>query len=218
MNDVDVRTRRHREKRIWLCAFLGSVVVHLLVLLLGGDRPIPVYPVAAAGPEAGDDRAAAGGMQVMSMVVPPPRPIERPFVPIPVEIDIAPIEYSMDRAFEESSFLGERPGDAAGVETGDGAGNGGTASAGTGHNPMPSPKHMILPIDTPGRLRGFDLAVWVFVTELGEVVPDSTRLDPESPDRRYNERLIREAAEWSFRPAVRNGVAVAAWFRWVVNN
>ena len=218
MHEVDVRTRRRRENRIWRFAFLGSVLLHLFVLLLGGGRAIPFTEVAAAGPEAGDNRAAAGGLQVMSMVVPPPRPIERPIIPIPVEIEVEPIEYDMDRAFEESSFLGERPGTGAGIDTLDGAGNGGAASAGTGQNPMPAPKHMILPVDTPARLRGFDLTVWVFVTEQGEVVPDSTWLSPPSPDRRYNDRLISEAAEWSFRPAFRNGVAVAAWFRWVVKN
>ena len=219
MHDLDVRTRRRRETRIWRYALLGSILAHLLVLLLGGGRSMMLDPGMPAGPKAGDDRAAAGGLQVMSMVVPPPRPIERPFIPIPVEIDLELSEFDMDQAFDASAFLGERPGlGDAGTETGDGAGNGGTDGEGSGHNPMPSPRMIIPVVDTPRGLRDFDLKVWVFVNELGEVVPDSTWLEPPSRDRRYNERLISEAAEWSFRPAIRNGVPVAAWFSWVVNN
>ena len=219
MHDLDVTTRRRKERRVWRYALLASALAHLLVLILGGGRTVPLAPGTAAGPKAGDDRAAAGGLQVMNMVVPPPRPIERPFIPIPVELDIEPVEFSIDEAFDVSALLGERPGlGEAGVETGDGAGNGGTDGEGRGHNPMPVPRMIIPVVDTPRGLRDFDLTVWVFVNEKGAVVADSTWLDPASPDRRYNERLIAEAAEWSFRPAMRNGVAVAAWFSWVVNN
>ena len=216
VHDLDVTTRRRREQRIWRYALLGSVLLHLLVLLLGGSRSIPFSPGVAAGPKAGDDRAA-GGLQVLTMVMPPPPPIERPIIPIPVDIDIEPVEFDMDQAFDASAILGERPGlGETGIETGDGAGNGGTDAA--GRNPMPVPRGMILPVDTPRSLRGFDLTVWVFVNELGEVVADSTWLDPPSRDRRYNERVISEAAEWSFRPATRDGVPVAAWFSWLIKN
>jgi hypothetical protein len=218
MHDLDVTTRRRREKWVWRSALGGSVIVHLLVLLLGG-RSTLLFPGIPAGPDAGDDRAAAGGLQAVNMVIPPPRPIERPFIPIPVEIDIELVEFDMDQAFDESAFIGELPGPGeVGTETGDGAGNGGTDGEGSGHNPMPVPRMIIPVVETPRGLRDFDLTVWVFVNELGEVVSDSTWLQPPSPDRRYNERLVSEAADWSFRPARKNGVPVAAWFSWVVNN
>ena len=219
MHDLDVATRRRRERWVWQCALVGSVLVHLLVLLFGGGRSIPLSPGIAAGPDEGGDRAAAGGLQVMNMVMPPPRPIERPFIPIPVAIEIEPVEFDMDQAFDESALPGELPGPGeAGTDTGDGAGNGGTDGEGSGHNPMPVPRMIIPVVETPRGLRDFDLTVWVFVNELGDVVADSTWLQPPSPDRRYNERLISEAAEWTFRPAIRGGVPVAAWFSWVVNN
>jgi hypothetical protein len=44
------------------------------------------------------------------------------------------------------------------------------------------------------------------------VVADSTRLDPPTRDRGFNRQLIREAAEWVFRPAIDQGRPVASWF------
>jgi hypothetical protein len=61
-------------------------------------------------------------------------------------------------------------------------------------------------------LRGTEVQVWVFVDEVGRVVADSTRLEPPTRDRDFNRRLIREAAEWVFRPARQEGRAVASWF------
>jgi hypothetical protein len=61
-------------------------------------------------------------------------------------------------------------------------------------------------------LRGTEIQVWVFVDEAGQVVADSTRLDPPTGDRDFNRRLVREASEWSFRPAQQDGKAVASWF------
>jgi hypothetical protein len=70
---------------------------------------------------------------------------------------------------------------------------------------------MIIPPDN-NRLRGTEVQVWVFVDEVGRVVADSTRLDPSTRDGDFNRRLIREASEWTFRPAQQDGAAVASWF------
>ena len=212
MHDLDVGTRRRKENRIWRYALAVSVLFHVLVLLVSGGRPLPLSPFAAAGPEAGDNRAASGGVQAINVVSPPPRPIERPAIPVPAEINVDPIAIDTDFAFEESSLLGERPGLAeAGTETGDGAGDGGTANEGLQSLQPPKARHMILPPDPPRSLRGVTLRVWVFVDETGKVVSDSTRLDPPTRDRRYNDLLIRETAEWQFRPATKGGLPVAAW-------
>jgi hypothetical protein len=61
-------------------------------------------------------------------------------------------------------------------------------------------------------LRGTEVQVWVFVNDMGRVVADSTRLDPPTRDGDFNKRLVREAAEWIFRPAVREGKPVSSWF------
>lgn len=219
MHDQDVRTRRRKENRIWRYGLGGSLLFHLLILLLGGDRPIPLSPYAAAGPKSGDDRAAAGGVQAMNVVTPPPRPIERPVRPKPVDIATDPVEFSLEDAFSEPAFIGERPGAAnAGTETGEGAGDGGTTDEGLNRIVAPAPRGFILPPDAPRSLKGKSTVVWVFVTELGEVVADSTRLDPPTRDRRYNHRLITEAAEWRFRPGTKGGVPIAAWGQYTVNH
>jgi hypothetical protein len=60
-------------------------------------------------------------------------------------------------------------------------------------------------------LKGKAVDVWVFVDARGRVVADSTRLDPPTSNRGFNRRLIAEAAEWVFNPALRNDQPVAAW-------
>jgi hypothetical protein len=66
-------------------------------------------------------------------------------------------------------------------------------------------------------LKGTMVEVWVFVDERGRVVADSTRLNPPTKDRGFNERLIREASEWVFRPATQAGQAVASWFPYQIS-
>ena len=56
------------------------------------------------------------------------------------------------------------------------------------------------------------IKVWVFVDAQGKVVADSTRLEPPTRNRDLNRQLIQEAAEWVFRPARKEGQAVASWF------
>ncbi len=65
-------------------------------------------------------------------------------------------------------------------------------------------------------LRGNPVQVWVFVDEQGRVVPDSTRLEPPTTNLNLNQRLIRDAAQWVFRPAQRRGNAVASWFNYAI--
>ncbi len=212
MNDLDVYTRRRRDRKTWRRAILASLVVHLVVLIAGSDGPIPVSPFAAAGPRANDDRAAAGGMQVVHVVNPPPRPIVRPRVPLPVEIEIEPVELEDDIVFDAAALLGERPGlETPGLGDGEGEGDGGTSTEGLRRLLPPTPRGMIIP-PANRDLRGVEVQVWVFVDATGRVVADSTRLDPPTRDRGFNRQLIREAAEWVFRPGTEDGHPVAAWF------
>ena len=61
-------------------------------------------------------------------------------------------------------------------------------------------------------LKGNELQVWVFVNEAGRVVADSPRLEPPTREGDFNRQIIREAADWIFRPAVKEGKPVASWF------
>ena len=211
--------RRIAERALWRKGFAGAVVVHLLIFFLWWGEAELVSPFAAAGPRAGDNRAARGGMQTLNIRVPPPRPIIRPQVPL-LSFDPVPLEEFEDdqqQQIETASILGDRPGvDGPGLPDGDGRGDGGTAATGLFRNVPPSPRGMIIP-PASRSLRGQKIEVWVWVDERGRVVADRTELRPPSSDRDYNARLVREAAEWVFEPAKNGGRPVASWFTYTIS-
>ena len=116
----------------------------------------------------------------------------------------------------EGGGTGETEG--PGTTEGAGRGAGGLEAEGTSRIAAPVPRGMILPpADRPRSVRGREVTVWVFVTEAGRVVADSTRLDPPTPDAGYNRRLRQSAGEWSFEPARRSGRPVAAWYPYIID-
>lgn len=226
-----LRSHEHwrRYRRISRRALLASLVFHvLLFFIFNGDR-MPPSPFAAAGPRAGDDRAAAGGggIQTLTLVLPPerqpiPRPPEPIFVPeIKLEVEEQPKPEIQPINFAEApGFGGTAKGPEAGPghEDGTGRGDGGTAASGRFRVIPPSPRGLILPPgDRPGNVRGKEIAIWVFVTETGRVVPDSTRLQPSTGNSSFDDRLRRQAAQWIFEPARRGGRPVAEWFQYVIS-
>ncbi len=210
MSTPNVRTRRRKERKVWRTALLASLVFHLLVLVVGGRRPIPFSPLAAAGPKAGDARAARGGMQAMNVTVPPPRPIVPPPLPVLTNVEFDPEEFDHEPEFDLAAVLGERPGDAPPGLDGDGEGDGGEATEGRATVTPPRTRNVIYP-PSHKALKGTEVVVWVFVSEDGRVVGDSTRLEPPTRDRGLNRQLVREAALWLFYPATRLGQPVSAW-------
>jgi hypothetical protein len=217
ISEVTADERRRLERPVWLRGVVASAALHLLVLLYFPTQSIPVSPNAAAGPRAGDDRAAAGGLQTMNMRVPPPRPVTPPSIPVPTLTDVQPVEFEPDPdpVFEPAAITGDMLSldSAPGIADGTGEGDGGTSDEGLFRLEPPRPQGLIPPRPPDDdRLRGTEVRVWVFVDARGRVVADSTRLDPPTPNRGYNRRLIRDAAEWRFYPAERDGRAVASWF------
>lgn len=216
--DLGVEARRREERKVWRNALVASLVVHALVFLLWGSNAVPLSPFAAAGPRSGDDRAAAGSMQAMNVRTPPSRPIVPPPVPVPTLEDVEPVEFDEEPSMEEPSIAGvglqglEGPG----LEDGTGEGDGGDAAEGLNRLTPPTPRGMIIP-PMSDELKGSEVQVWVFVNEAGRVVPDSTRLNPPTSDRKFNERLIEEAAEWVFIPARKAGQPVATWFPYTIS-
>ena len=223
-----------RYRRIWRVALIASVLLHVLVLLFFREfRPIPPSPFSAAGPRNGDARAAAGGgMRVVSLQVEvQSQPVPEKVVPVPVPVPELKPEVKIEEppkpavrvvsaAVEGTGRVGEGRGaqTGAGIEGGTGRGDGGTSDEGLFRVVPPSPRGLILPpSDRPGRVRGREIDVWVFITTRGEVVSDSTRLDPTSTgDRKFDDKLKKQAAEWVFEPARRGGKAVAEWFRYTI--
>ena len=211
--------RRVAERKLWRNGFGAAVIVHVLVFFLWWGEAEPTSPFAAAGPRAGDDLAAAGGMQTLNIRVPPPRPIIRPQVPLlsfdPVPLD--ELEEDQQQQIETASILGDRPGvGGPGLPDADGRGDGGTAASGRFRAVPPSPRGMIIP-PANRSLRGQKIEVWVWVNDRGRVVADMTELRPPSSDRDFNARLVREAAEWVFEPAKRGGRPVASWFTYTIS-
>lgn len=213
LHEIGAQERRRRERTVWRTGLLVSVLLHLLVFLGWQGPVIPDSPFAAAGPRAGDDRAAAGSMQAINIRTPPPRRIIPPPVPIEVAMEVDPVEFEDDVEVDPSSVMGDDPGplEGPGLEDGTGEGDAGNAEEGRSGLQPATPRGMIIP-PTNRDLRGTEVQVWVFVDERGRVVPDSTRLDPPTRDGGFNRRLIDEAAEWVFRPALRRGEPVASWF------
>ena len=210
------RDRRRRERSVWRTGLLLSVLVHLVFVLGWRGSVIPPSPMAAAGPRTGDDRAAPGTLQAMNVRTPTTIPRVPPPVLVPTEIvldSIPTVEMDEVAVFDPASVLGDQPGlpGPPGLPGGTGTGDGGNAEAGRYRLEPASPRGMIIP-PANRDLRGTDVQVWVFVDEAGRVVADSTRLEPPTRDRDFNRRLIREASEWSFRPAQQDGKAVASWF------
>jgi hypothetical protein len=212
--------RRKRERRVWRMGLMVSAFVHALILLLWPVQSILISPFAAAGPRASDALAASGAMQALNLRMATevtPVFVERP-VPIPIEVEVEPVEFEEEPTIEAMVDPGRGQGtqgpgttEGPGTTDGTGAGDGGTSDEGRFRLIPPTPRGMIIP-PSSDRLRGREVEVWVFVDERGRVVADSTRLQPPTSDGNFNRQLIREAAEWIFRPAMQGGSPVATWF------
>jgi hypothetical protein len=223
----DVRSRRPRARRVWWIALIASTLFHTLILLLSPIWKNPL-DLAAAGADR-NSRAAPGALQAVSMSSAPPAIPVPPLAPAPdivlPEPEVVPpetpavVEPAMPEVPEPGvgTGTGDDPLDSApgGVPGATGAGDSGAGTDGTARLIPPSPRGMIIP-PTNRDLRGSEIEVWVFVNEQGRVVADSTQLRPPTSDRRFNEQLTREAAQWVFNPARENGVPVAAWFPYVI--
>jgi hypothetical protein len=216
-HDLSLDERRNTGRKIGRNALLISLLIHAVVFFFWRTNGPLMSPFAAAGPRAGDNRAAGGSMTSMAIRIPPPRPIVPPRIPLPtVTPDIMEFEPEVDQS--PMDVIGDRPGNSPGppgIEGGTGQGDGGTAEEGLFRLVPPSPRGMIMP-PANDKLRGREVEVWVFVDERGRVVPDSTRLEPPTSDGDFNRRLIQEAAQWVFEPARQGGKAVASWFPYTI--
>jgi hypothetical protein len=221
-HDLTASERRRHDRKVWRTALLASVLLHLVVFFFWrmGPAPIPISPFAAAGPRAGDDQAAQGSMRALNLaaavpqplrIIPPPKPLE-------VKIEVKPIEFSPLAEMDPAKVIGDAPGNGqgAGLPNGKGRGDGGTAASGRYRLDPPMPRGMIIP-PSDKSLKGTKVQVWVFVNERGNVVPDSTRLNPPTKDKSFNQRLIQEASQWVFRPATQGGKPVASWFPYTIS-
>jgi hypothetical protein len=221
---------KRRWDRAFSLSLLLSLVFHIVLVLLFRQTVLaPDVPTSAAGEQAGDPAAArGGGMEVIAYTEVRPPEVPEEVVPIPVPVPDAvqpPVEVTEPARSSSSQPLGQAhaPGEGRGsetgpgTETGTGRGDGGTGESGTSRVTAPTPRGLILPpSDRPASVRGREVTVYVFVTPRGTVVSDSTRLVPSTGDSRFDTRLRRQAAEWVFNPARRDGQPVAEWFQYQI--
>lgn len=226
------RERRRRDRTIWRLAFLLSAIAHVLILLIGPPAGLPDSPFSAAGPRAQDDEAAEGALQAVSLssappdaAIPPPTPVPDVEIPPPEELEIEPEAEPEVEVVEPDlpdpgvgATTGDDPQDQgdAGLPEATGQGDGGTAEEGLFRVIPPSPRAVFLPPTPTSEARGSEVEIWVFVDAEGRVVPDSTRLEPATPDAKYNEEFIERASNWAFRPARRGEELIATWWSWRV--
>jgi periplasmic protein TonB len=218
-----------RWDRVFRWAAVASVLFHIVLVLMFREQVVvPETPLAAAGERAGDPQAAAGGgMEMITMRVAETPPVpEEAVEPVPVS---DPVPEPEEQPEETQQAPAQQPGQQAsagegrgqeagpGTETGTGRGDGGTSEEGLYRLTAPSPRGMILPpSDRPSRVRGMTVTVYVFVADNGNVVSDSTRIAPSTGDARFDRRLRDDAAQWKFRPGMRGGTPIAAWFPYTI--
>ena len=209
-----------RFRRALRVGIVASLLLHLAVFLLFRDERIPPTALAAAGPDADDDMAAAGGaLEMLNLRISEPQPIPRPPEPVLVpDLEVA-VERQPVIEVEPVDLAGLNPGSGEPAETpgadsdATGQGDAGTSDEGRFRVVPPNPRGIIMPPGgVPRRARGRTFAVYVFVDTRGRVVSDSTRLIPPSGDRRWDRGVIERANEWVFEPARREGRAVAEWW------
>lgn len=226
LTQISNAERRKRERKLWRTGLWLSALLHVLLFVLFPVQRIElVSPFAAAGPRNNDALAASGSMQALNIrmteevqQVVPPRPAVVPIevaVEPPPEVHDEPVIEPMDPGIGRGT-QGDGTTDGAGTTNGNGAGDGGTGDEGLFRRIPPTPRGMIIP-PSSDRLRGSEVEVWVFVDARGRVVADSTRLAPPTSDSDFNRQLIREAAEWIFRPATEGGEPVASWFPYKIS-
>ncbi len=230
MSDTRTLSLDERYRRALRWGLVLSLLGHAALFLYFNDRPIPPSPFSAAGERRGDARAAlGGGMQAVDLRSPPPE-VESPPEPIPqptedvleVEPEPEPEVLEVGIVAPELSDVAMLPGlpgaeEGPGLADGTGQGDGGTEAEGLFRVVPPRPRGMILPPrDPPDRVRGREVDVWVFVSSVGRVIADSTRLDPPTGDRGFDRRLREHAAGWVFEAARRDGSPVAEWFRYTI--
>ena len=206
--EIRIKDRHRRERRIWRNGIAMSVAVHFLVFFTWKITAVPTAPPMTPGPEQIEGIVDEGSLRALSIWVPPNLPIVPSPIPIPSQIDIQEVKLAQIMEGDTVPVFGKRPSLDKLPGLGDGSGIPHQGASGW----MSATPRDIVILSNEHDLSGKEIQVWVFIDESGGVIPDSTYLDPVPEDKDFNRRLIRQAAEWLFRPATRDGKPVVSWF------
>lgn len=206
--------RRHR--RAAAAGFGLSLCLHAAVFLAWQTRLEPLPDTTAAGPRAGDARAAPGGGVMEVIAVAPPREIVVPPPPTAVPDHEAPAVVVRDPAAAElqaqfadlrsASFTGSQsgPGRAAGA----GEGDGGDDAEGRFRVTAPEPRVIVPEWDPPEEVRGTRIQIRVLVSAEGRAL--DVELRPRTTNSGFNRRLIETYMRMDYKPGQRMGRPIAA--------
>lgn len=217
---VEAPSRRNsaRQRKALWTGLAISAAFHAL-LLFGWRAPSPDGTGSlAAGPRAGDYRAAVGGGEMTALAIAAPRPIEVPpppqsrprirdpelFVPEPERYVIAASLSGPTGGAPAEGRAGQ------GLPGVDGAGDGGTERAGRDRRSPPTPRSITPRWDPPRELRGQRVTLRVHVNALGEPTGE-IEIQPRIADSGFEKQLRRDVLAMDFLPARRDGRAVADW-------
>jgi hypothetical protein len=213
---ASANSRRYR--RVARLGLFVSVCLHAAVFLLWRTELQPLPETVAAGRRAGDATAAAGGgvMQAIALAAPreiviPPRPESLPTLEAPaVQVQTQP-EPQLQARFADfrsgTSLTGSESG--PGVPDGSGRGDGGADEDGRFRVTAPEPRVIVPEWDPPDEVKGTRVQIRVLVGADGRAL--DVELRPQTPDARFNRRLIDTYMSVDYRPAVRMGRAVSAY-------
>lgn len=217
---VETPSRRNsaRQRKALWTGLAISAAVHAL-LLFGWRAPaVDGSGSLAAGPRAGDYRAAEGGGEMTALAIAAPRPIEVP-APPQTRPQIRDPELRVtepERQVITASFSGPVGGTpdegraGPGLPGVDGAGDGGSDRAGRDRRSPPTPRSITPRWDPPQELRGHRVTLRVHVDARGEPTGE-IEIQPRIADSGFEKQLRRDVLAMDFLPARREGRPVADW-------
>ena len=212
------RRNSARQRKAWWVGFGLSVAIHVL-LLFGWRADTGTGPGSlAAGPRAGDYRAAAGGGALVAIDVAPPRPIE---VPPPPEtrprLEEAQVPLrELEPEVLAVSFQGPAGGlpvqgsGGPGLPGAEGAGDGGNDLEGDDRRTYPIPRSIIPRWDAPKELKGQRVTFRVRVDATGEPTGE-IEIQPKIRDADFVKRLRQDLLAMDYLPGRLDGRPVADW-------
>lgn len=207
-----------RQRKAWWIGFALSAAVHAL-LLFGWRSPAPQGSGSlAAGPRAGDFRAASGGSEMTAIDIRMPQPIEVPAPPTarpqlddPQLAVPEPAQRVLTASLESSGGAAMNQGRAgAGLPSATGAGDGGNDRQGRDRRTFPTPRSIIPRWDPPDELKGRRVTFRVRVDERGEPTGE-IEVRPRIEETDFVRRVRDDLLTMDYLPGRQDGRPVADW-------
>lgn len=212
------RRNSARQRKAWWIGFALSAAVHAF-LLFGWRSPAPEGPGSlAAGPRAGDIRAAAGGSEMTAIDFRMPQPIE---VPAPPTARPEPDDPQLDVPEPEQRVLtaslqgpigaAMNDGrDGAGLPGAEGSGDAGNDRRGSDRRTFPTPRSIIPRWDPPDELKGQRVTFRVRVNERGEPTGE-IEVRPRIDETEFVRRVRDDLLTMDYLPGRQDGRPVTDW-------